>query len=75
MVPSQRSVKTYVDQHTASVQGKATSASNLGTGTAISKEKIGTDLKFETLKAGDNVIISANDTEVTISPSAVANGE
>ncbi|MDR2603616.1 MAG: hypothetical protein LBC11_03610, partial [Puniceicoccales bacterium] len=66
-VPSQRAVKTYVDQHTASIQGEATSASNLGTGTAIFKEKIDTDLKFKTLKAGDNVIISANDSEVTIS--------
>jgi hypothetical protein len=75
MVPSQGAVKTYVDQHATSGQGEATSASNLGTGTAIFKEKIDTDLQFKTLKAGDNVTISANDSEVTISSSAAANGE
>ncbi|MDR2432222.1 MAG: hypothetical protein LBD34_00505 [Puniceicoccales bacterium] len=75
MVPSQGAVKTYVDQHTAAIQGEATSASNLGTGTAIFKEKIDTDLKFKTLKAGGNVTISTNDSEVTISSSAVASEE
>jgi hypothetical protein len=75
MVPSQGAVKTYVDQHTASIQGEATSASNLGTGTAIFKEKVNADLKFKTLKAGDNVTIAASDSEVTISSSAAANEE
>ncbi|MDR1233372.1 MAG: hypothetical protein LBJ75_03915, partial [Puniceicoccales bacterium] len=72
VVPSQGAVKTYVDQHAASGQGEATSASNLGTGTAIFKEKVDADLKFKTLKAGDNVTISANGSEVTISSSATA---
>ncbi|MDR2629039.1 MAG: hypothetical protein LBC30_03570 [Puniceicoccales bacterium] len=75
MVPSQGAVKTYVDQHTTSGQGEATSASNLGTGTAIFKEKIDADLKFKTLKAGNNVTIAASDSEVTISSSAAASGE
>ncbi|MDR0742321.1 MAG: hypothetical protein LBE98_02555 [Puniceicoccales bacterium] len=75
MVPSQGAVKTYVDQHTTSGQGEATSASNLGTGTAVFKEKIDGDLKFKTLKAGNNVTIAANDSEVTISSSTAASGE
>ncbi|MDR2778739.1 MAG: hypothetical protein LBB16_00410 [Puniceicoccales bacterium] len=69
MIPSQKAVKTYVDQCSLSGSGEVTSASNLGTGMAIFKEKVDGDLKFKTLKGGGNVAISSNAFEITISSS------
>lgn len=43
------------------------SASNVGTGTAIYSDRLGTALRFRTIKAGDNVTIStATDGTITI---------
>lgn len=52
--------------------GTVNSASNVGTGTGIFKQLVGTDLEFKTLKSGTNVSISSDVTSVTISSTAVA---
>ena len=46
----------------------STTAANVGTGIGVFKEKLGSELKFKSLKAGSNVAITATGTnEITIS--------
>ncbi|MDR1433084.1 MAG: hypothetical protein LBI61_01950 [Puniceicoccales bacterium] len=67
-IPSQNAVKSYVDAKAMPGEvGEANTASNVGEGVGIFKEKSGSDLRFRSLKAGDNVSISADSSEVTIS--------
>ncbi|MDR1890664.1 MAG: hypothetical protein LBQ23_00560 [Puniceicoccales bacterium] len=75
VVPSQKAVKTYVDRHSTSGSGEIISASNVGTGIGVFKEKIDGDLKFKTLKSGNNVTIEANASEITISSSGTASSD
>jgi hypothetical protein len=74
-VPSQNAVKSYVDaKGMAGGTGEANTASNVGTGTGIFKEKNGIDLKFRSLKAGSNVTISSDASEITISSGGGGSG-
>jgi hypothetical protein len=47
--------------------GEANTASNVGTGNQIFKQKVGSDLELRTLKAGTNVTIVSSVDEITIS--------
>ena len=50
-------------------RGQNNTASNVGTGAGVYKEKIGVDLRLRSLKAGSGITISTptvNDTEITI---------
>ena len=48
-------------------QGQNNTASNLGAGLGIFKEKLGVDLRFKSLKEGDGISISSSSGELTIS--------
>jgi hypothetical protein len=55
LYPTQNAVKTYVDTN-ISASSSVTTASNIGTGEGeVYKEKVGNDLRFKTIKAGDNI--------------------
>jgi hypothetical protein len=49
--------------------GEITTASNLGTGIGIYSQKVGSDLRFKSLIAGPNIILSGNSTTIIISGS------
>jgi hypothetical protein len=50
--------------------GKVTTGSSLGTGTAVFKQKNGTTLEFKSLLAGTNLSISSDATSITIDSTA-----
>lgn len=53
--------------------GEANTASNVGAGTGIYKEKVGVDLRLKSLLAGSNITITPGTNDITIS--AAASGE
>jgi hypothetical protein len=53
-------------------QGERNTASNLGTGNyGLFSQKVITDLQFKELVPGDNIVLSANETGITISTTAI----
>ena len=52
--------------------GEVNTASNVGTGSGLYKQKVGANLEFKSLKAGTNVTLTASGDEVTISSSSGA---
>jgi hypothetical protein len=69
LIPSQKAVKTYVDGKVVAGEGNLgedNTASNLGTGIGIFQGKVGVDLQFKSLKAGQNISISASASEITL---------
>lgn len=64
-VPTRAAVKQYVDS--SGGPGESTTASNVGTGSGIFKEKIGANLTFKSLSAGSNITITPSDNELVIS--------
>ncbi|MFA5398661.1 MAG: hypothetical protein WC346_21785 [Methanogenium sp.] len=72
LYPTQNAVKTYVDNN-ISASSSVTTASNVGVGEGeVYKEKVGNDLRFKTIKAGSNIILTNNSDEVLIT--AVSGG-
>ncbi|MFA5152873.1 MAG: hypothetical protein WC554_09960, partial [Clostridia bacterium] len=69
LYPTQNAVKVYVDSN-IQASSSITTASNIGTGATIFDQKIGNDLQFKSLVAGNNIIISSGSTEITISSTA-----
>jgi len=51
-----------------------TTASNLGTGSGVYSAKVGDDLRFKSITAGDNVSISGSATEIRISSASGTGG-
>lgn len=51
--------------------GEINTASNVGSGTGLYKEKIGTDLRFKSLVAGTGITITNNTNDITIDSDAV----
>jgi hypothetical protein len=60
--------REYAD--TLSGTGQTNTASNLGSGEGVYSIKVGADLRFKSLIGGDNITLSADSNEVTISGSA-----
>lgn len=54
------------DIFATSASGEANTASNIGSGYGLYAQKVGADLRFKTLVAGNNITISSSSTEVTI---------
>jgi hypothetical protein len=54
--------------------GEVNTASNLGTGSGIYSTKVGSDLRFKSLKAGTNVTLSSDANEITINASGGGGG-
>lgn len=53
-------------------QGEKNTASNLGTGDfGLFSQKVITDLQFKELQAGDNIVLSATETGITIATTAI----
>lgn len=55
------------EEISASGGGEANTASSVGTGESVFKEKVGIDLRFKSIKAGANTSITSNANEVVIS--------
>jgi len=70
-LPEHVVVKKYVDDQIALIPGSSgDTASNVGSGEGIYKEKVGVDLRFKSLVAGDGLSITSGTNEVTISSTA-----
>lgn len=64
-------IKIYITKVPAVIgTAEVTTASNLGTGEIVFKQKVGSDFEFKTLKAGSNVSLSSTGDEITIDASA-----
>ena len=50
--------------------GEINTASNLGTGTGVYKDKIAGDLRFKSITGGSNITVSSTATDITIASSA-----
>jgi hypothetical protein len=70
-ISTQKAVKTYVDSIASE---KASTASNLGSGEGVFSSKSGANLQFKSLKAGSNVTISSDSSEITISSTGGGGG-
>lgn len=55
--------------------GEDNTASNVGTGEGVFKQKVGVDLQFKSLKAGPNVTLTSSANEITIDSIGVASGQ
>lgn len=72
-LPEHVTTKKYVDDEIAAIpasSGQANTASNVGSGTGLFKQKVGVDLEFKSLVAGDGLSITSGTNEVTISSTA-----
>ena len=70
-ISTQKAVKTYVDSIASE---KASTASNLGSGEGVFSSKSGANLQFKSLKAGNNVTISSDSSEITRSSTGGGGG-
>jgi uncharacterized delta-60 repeat protein len=69
------SANLYTDNAIAAIPaGEVATAANVGTGSGVYKEKVGSEFKFKTLKAGSNVTITPGTDEVTIAASSGGGG-
>ena len=50
----------------SALNDKVSTASNLGTGEGVFGAKVGADLRFKSIKAGDNVTLSSDSDEITV---------
>lgn len=60
---------------TGSAAGEANTASNVGTGSGVFKQKTGVDLEFKTLTAGSNITITPGANDLVISSTASGSGD
>lgn len=58
---------------TSGVAGETNTASNLGAGLGLWKQKVGVDLQFKSLVQGANIVLTANANDVTIAGTGEAN--
>jgi hypothetical protein len=64
--------KIQTEISNASGTGEVNTASNLGTGEGIFSVKVGPDLQFKSLIAGDNILLSSDANEITIDSEGIA---
>jgi len=62
------------DVHNSLGAGQSNTASNVGTGVQLFKQKTGVDLEFRTLSAGPNTQLTSGSNVVTVSASSFLNG-
>jgi hypothetical protein len=65
---------TTVNVENAAGGGETNTASNVGSGNDVFKQKTGVDFEFRTLVAGTNVTITSGATELTINSTATGGG-
>ena len=63
---------TYLTSTTAGGSGEINTASNVGGGTEVFKQKVAKDLEFKTFVGGTNITLSATVDEITINSSAAS---
>lgn len=54
--------------------GEANTASNLGTGQGVFNSKVGVDLQFRSLTAGENIVLTPSATDITITSTGGGGG-
>jgi hypothetical protein len=59
-----------IDISTAPTVGEANTASNLGAGEGVWVSKVGVDLRFKSLVAGNGILLSSTATEITVASTA-----
>lgn len=57
----------WVQENVSGASGETNTASNVGTGEGVFKDKLGVDLRFKTLKAGTNITLTPSADEILIS--------